>query len=87
MQLSEYPKLEAVVNETMEINGFDDYMNILIIFLEEFFNPESKFKPYFDILPRQLLTLAFKYWDRSKVIEKEIGQFPINSNLFTEEES
>ena len=43
--------------------------------LLEFNNPNSTFKPYFDILPRQPDSLAYKYSDNSNTIEWELKGF------------
>ena len=59
------------MKELEKTRGYDEYTNIALFLIHEINNPSSKFKPYLDILPRKLNSLAFKYWDESDKIEKE----------------
>jgi len=62
--------------------GYDDALNIVFFLLHEMGNPESKWKPYLDVLPRKPESLAFKYWDRKAPIEEELLNTPVLSNLY-----
>ena len=59
--------------------GYNDYANIVFYLMNELANPESEWKPYLDILPRQIKTPAFKYWEKKAWLEEELLNIPILS--------
>jgi len=75
-------KIGTFVKSLEEQYGFDDYLNMAFYILHEISNPESKWKPYLDILPRQPNSLAFDYWKRKTPIEEEFINTPILSIKF-----
>jgi len=75
-------KIGTGVKSLEEQYGFDDYLNMAFYILHEISNPESKWKPYLDILPRQPNSLAFDYWKRKTPIEEEFINTPILSIKF-----
>lgn len=72
-------KIGSFVKDLEETYGYDDLLNMVLYLVHEMGNPESEFKPYFDILPRQLDNLAFKYWERKGPIEEELIHTPFLS--------
>lgn len=74
-------KIGTFVKELEEQYGYDDYLNMVLFLVHEMANEKSEWKPYFDVLPRKIDTLAFNYWDRKTPIEEEMLHTPILSNL------
>ena len=71
------------VRSLEEKYGFDDYLNMLFYIIHEIGNPESEWKAYLDILPRQPESISFNYWSRKTPIEEELINTPILSKYFT----
>jgi hypothetical protein len=71
--------LGAFISNLEEKYGFDDFLNIVFYFLYEVANPDSQWKPYLDILPRQPESIAFNYWKRKTPIEDELLNTPVLS--------
>ena len=72
-------KIGAFVRNLEEKYGYDDYLNMLFYLVNEMGNPESQWKPYLDILPRQIDSIAFNYWKRKIPVEEEFIHTPILS--------
>jgi hypothetical protein len=62
--------------------GYDDYTNMLFYLLHEMNNKDSEWKPYLDLLPRQLTTPVFKYLDKKTWIEEELINTPVLSKIY-----
>jgi hypothetical protein len=75
-------KLGNLIKSLEEQYGYDDYTNFVFYLLHEMSNKESQWKPYLDLLPRQLTTIAFKYWDKKSWVEDELLHTPILSNSY-----
>lgn len=75
-------KIGTFVRSLEEKYGFDDYLNMAFYLLHEMGNPESKWKSYLDVLPRQPESIAFNYWKRKAPIEEELLNTPILSIIF-----
>lgn len=83
-------KLGPLFTELESKYGYDDYTNLAFYLLNEIGNKDSIFKPYLgklsivkkDILPRQPLGAAFKYWSFANEFEKEVPNMPIISNFY-----
>jgi len=68
--------------------GFDDFTNLIIYLIEEMHNPDSKWRPYLDIIPRNPVSICHNYWNISRAVEPEILQLPIASiSLLTHREN
>jgi hypothetical protein len=74
-------KVGPLIKDLEKQYGYNDYVNLVFYLLHEMNNPQSEWKPYLDILPRQLDTLAYKYWDKKQWIEEELMRTPILSNI------
>lgn len=74
-------KLGDFVKTAEQANGYDDYINMLLFLMLEINNPQSKWKPYLDILPRQPSPIAFDYWNKRGPIEDELFGQPILSKI------
>jgi hypothetical protein len=74
-------KLGSLIRQIEAEFGFDDYFNLVFYLLHEMNNPDSKWKPYLDLLPRQPTSIAFKYWERKTWIEEELVNTPILSKI------
>jgi hypothetical protein len=72
-------KIGTFVRELETNYGYDDFLNIVLFLVHEMGNAESQWKPYLDILPRKVDTLAFNYWKRKAPIEEEILHTPFLS--------
>ena len=59
--------------------GYNDFLNMVLYLIHEMGNSNSQWKPYLDILPRKVITLAYKYWDRKSGIEEELLHTPFLS--------
>lgn len=57
------PKYKDTLAEIEEMYGYDDMLNFAFAILIEKFNPESKWKPYIDILPIKPKNLVFDFWN------------------------
>lgn len=75
-------KYAEFLKQTEEMYGYDDMLNFLIYILSEFYEPNSKWSAYFDLVPRQPSNLAHDYWNQSKRIEDEIKEYSIASNQY-----
>lgn len=83
-QLIYETKIGDFVKSLEETYGYDDTLNMVFYLVHEMGNPESKWKPYLDILPRKPENFAFNYWDRKAPIEEELLNTPVlskNSNF------
>jgi hypothetical protein len=65
-------EIEPIIKKVEERYGWDDYVNLIFYLLHEMKDPNSEWKPYLDLLPRQPTTLAYKYWERKKFIEEKL---------------
>lgn len=83
-QLIHETPLNSFIRNLEEKYGFDDYLNIIFYLLHEMSNPNSHWKPYLDILPRQPESIAFNYWKRKIHIEEELLNTPILSNFLND---
>ena len=72
-------KIGEVIKGVEQIYGYDDYTNMLFYLLHEIDNKDSQWKPYVDLLPRQLTSVVFKYWDKKNWVEEELIRTPILS--------
>lgn len=75
-------KYGEVLKEVEETYGFDDYVNIALTLLIEKNNPESKWKPYLDILPATPHSLLWNYWDNKVWVEAYLENTSIPSKLY-----
>jgi len=80
-QLIYETKIGTFVKSLEEKYGIDDSLNLAFYLLNEIGNPESKWKPYLDILPRKPESMAFQYWERKAPIEEELLNTPVLSNF------
>jgi hypothetical protein len=60
-----------------EKHGQDEITFMILFLLDELKNPNSAWKPYLDLLPRQLPGLAFRYWTKNKAFENGVKTMPI----------
>ena len=74
-------KVGGFVKELEESFGYDDNLNMVLFLVNEMGNPKSEWKPYLDVLPRKIDTLAFNYWKRKMPVEEEILHTPFLSKL------
>lgn len=81
-QLVYETKIGDFVKTLEQKYGYDDMVNMAFYLLHEMGNPESKWKPYLDILPRKPESFAFNYWDRKGPIEEELLNTPVLSKFF-----
>jgi hypothetical protein len=72
-------KVGGFVKELEENFGYDDNLNMVLFLVHEMGNSKSEWKPYLDVLPRKVDTLAFNYWKRKAPIEEEILHTPFLS--------
>ena len=75
-------KYETTLQELEETYGFDDIANFAIMLISEIHNPESKWKPYLDILPRTPLSLLNDYWNTKTWIEETLKNTSIPKKAF-----
>jgi len=75
-------KIGDFVKSLEQKYGYDDSLNMAFYLLHEIGNPESKWKPYLDLLPRKPESFAFNYWNRKAPIEEELLNTPVLSKLF-----
>lgn len=75
-------KYSDFLKQIEEKYGYDDMLNFLIYILSEFYDPNSKWSAFFDLVPRQPLNLAHNYWNESKTIEDEIKEYSVASKFF-----
>jgi len=69
-------KYGTKLKEIEEKYGYDDLANLVIFFIGEFYNKESFYKPYFDVIPRDSSFIP-NYWEDSKWIEEELKGFTL----------
>lgn len=62
-------KYGKVLNELEEVYGYDDLMNFAFTLLAEYFEPDSKWKPYIDTLPFEPRNFVFDFWNTKKWAE------------------
>lgn len=74
-------KLGPVIKKAEQEASYSDYTNHILLLLYEMNNPQSKFKPYLDLLPRQPKTLAFNYWKIKIPVEEELAHTPVLSKI------
>lgn len=60
------------IKELEKKHGYDEVTYFSIYLISEYFNPESKFKPLLDVLPKIQPTPAYDYWNRSKQIDEHL---------------
>ena len=66
-----------MIRSLEETQGQDEVTFLVLFLLEEIKNPKSIWKPYLDMLPRQLPGIAFRYWSKNKDFESEVRSMPI----------
>lgn len=62
-------KYAETIEEIEEMYGFDDMVNYALSLLIEKFNPDSKWKPYMDILPTKIDNMLDGFWEKRKYTE------------------
>ncbi len=62
-------KYGKTLNEIEEIYGYDDLLNFAFSILHEYFEPDTKWKPYIDILPFQPRNTVYDFWNTKKWAE------------------
>ncbi len=72
-------KLGNFMTELEQQIGYSDINNYILFLIHEMSNPESEWKPYLDLLPRQPTGVLFDYWNRKESIEEELINTPILS--------
>lgn len=75
-------KYGETLKEVEEIYGFDDYVNVALFLLIEKNDPNSKWKPYLDILPAVPQTLLWNYWDNKVWVEAYLENTTVPSKLY-----
>lgn len=70
------------IHELEETFGYDDIANYVIWLISEIHNPESKWKPYLDILPIKPAGLVADYWTNKAWIEQELKHTSIPKKAF-----
>jgi hypothetical protein len=70
-----------MIRSIEEKHGQDEVTFMVLFLIEELKNPNSLWKPYLDLLPRQLPGVASRYWTKNKVFEKEVRTMPIIGRL------
>ncbi len=74
-------QLGSLIKSLEEEYGWDDYLKLVFYLINEIANPESQWKPYLDLLPRQPDSIAFDFWKRKLPIEEEFMHLPILSKI------
>ncbi len=70
------------IHEMEETFGYDDITNYVIWLISEIHNPESKWKPYLDLLPLKPAGLVADYWTNKTWIEQELKHTSIPKKAF-----
>lgn len=65
-------KYSDFVKDLEKKYGYDELTYFVILLVEEFYNPNSHWRPYLDILPRIPLSPIHDYWNNSKWLEPEL---------------
>lgn len=65
-------KYTEFVKDLEKKYGYDELTYFVILLIEEFYNPNSHWRPYLDILPRIPLSPIHDYWNNSKWLEPEL---------------
>lgn len=66
-------KYGSFIKEMQEKYGYDEQTFFAIFIISEYYNSNSLFRPYLDILPKKPSTLAFDYWNRKSIIEAHLA--------------
>lgn len=62
-------KYSDTMGEIEELYGYDDMTNMTLMLILEKFNPDSKWKPYLDLLPKRPSNLISDFWNDKDWIE------------------
>ncbi|MFO0515296.1 MAG: SET domain-containing protein [bacterium] len=65
-------KYTEFVKDIEKKYGYDELTYFVILLVEEYFNPNSHWRAYLDILPRIPLSPIHDYWNNSKWLEPEL---------------
>lgn len=63
---------EKLIRELETKYGYDELTYLVIILIHEYYNPQSKYREYLDILPTNPPSPIFNYWENSKWIDPEL---------------
>lgn len=63
---------EKLIRELEEKYGYDELTYLVIVLIHEYYNPESKYREYLDILPTNPGSPIFNYWENSKSVDPEL---------------
>ena len=74
-------KYAEVMKETEQNYGYDDLVNFSLILISEKFNPESKWKPYLDLLPPKPSGLLFDFWNNKPWMESTFKNLGVLSKI------
>jgi hypothetical protein len=74
--------LGETLKEVEETFGFDDVTNFALYLIYEIHNPDSKWKPYLDILYSSPVSLIEDYWNNKKWVESELKNTSIPKKTF-----
>lgn len=66
-------KYADFVNKLLEKYDYDEITYLIIIILDEYYNPQSKWREYLDILPKLPKSPVLLYLNNSKKIDAEIN--------------
>lgn len=62
-------KYADTMNEIEELYGYDDITNMTLMLILEKFNPDSKWKPFLDLLPSKPSNVISDFWNQKEWIE------------------
>lgn len=76
-------KYKEFFEEIEEQYGYDDLGFLAVGLLTEMFDPESKWKPYLDILPPKPVSLVWDFWNTKDSWEHVLKGTSITSKIFS----
>ena len=65
-------KYAEFIKELEQKYGYDEITYFAIFIISEYFNPNSEYRAYLDIIPKKPSTPTYNYWDIANQIEPEI---------------
>lgn len=65
-------KYSELIKDLEQKFGYDELTYLIIVIIDEYFNAESFWRPYLDILPRIPSSPIYNYWENSKWLEPEL---------------
>lgn len=74
-------KYSDILREIEEFHGYDDVTNFALLLISEKHNPDSKWKPYLDLLPSKPQTLLYNYWNNKLWVEHNLGNISLASKF------